>query len=61
MPIFPSDLEVEIALKGCRRGLRVQEVPVSHLTRQEGDSNVRVVRDGLAILLDATRFRLGLK
>jgi glycosyltransferase involved in cell wall biosynthesis len=53
--------EVEIALKGCRRGLRVQEVPVSHLTRQEGDSNVRVVRDGLAILLDTTRFRLGLK
>jgi glycosyltransferase involved in cell wall biosynthesis len=49
--------EVEIPIKAVRRGLTVVEVPISTGPRQAGTSSVRVVRDGLRILWDMTRFR----
>ncbi|REJ88382.1 MAG: glycosyltransferase family 2 protein [Planctomycetota bacterium] len=53
--------EVELPVKALKRGLRVVDVPVTTLARQEGRSNVHVVTDGLTILRDITLFRLGLR
>ncbi|HEY2253504.1 MAG TPA: glycosyltransferase family 2 protein [Planctomycetaceae bacterium] len=52
--------EVELPVKALRRGLRVVDVPVTTDSRQGGQSNVSVVVDGITILYDITRFRLGL-
>jgi glycosyltransferase involved in cell wall biosynthesis len=52
--------EVEIPVKALRQGLRVVDVPVTTDSRQGGQSNVSVVVDGITILYDITRFRLGL-
>jgi glycosyltransferase involved in cell wall biosynthesis len=52
--------EVELPVKAIRKGLRVIDVPVTTDARQGGQSNVSVVLDGLTILFDITRFRLGL-
>jgi len=53
--------EVEIAVKGLARGLRVVDVPVTTEARAGGHSNVRLLRSGLALLRDISMFRLGLK
>ena len=53
--------EVEIPVKALHRGLRVVDVPVTTQSRKAGQSKVRVIRHGLAILRDITLFRLGLK
>jgi glycosyltransferase involved in cell wall biosynthesis len=52
--------EVELPVKALRQGLRVVDVPVTTDSRQGGQSNVSVVADGIVILYDITRFRLGL-
>lgn len=51
--------EAEIAIKGVLRGLRVVDVPVTTAARETGESKVNVVTDGVRLLVDATRFRLG--
>ena len=53
--------EVEIPVKALRKGLRVIDVAVTTDARQGGVSCVNVVVDGLTLLFDITRFRLGLK
>jgi glycosyltransferase involved in cell wall biosynthesis len=53
--------EVEIPVKALREGLRVFDVPVTTDARQGGATNVNVVADGVTILFDITRFRLGLR
>lgn len=53
--------EVEIPVKAIRHKLRVIDVPVTTDARQGGVSCVNVVVDGLSLLFDITRFRLGLK
>lgn len=53
--------EVEIPVKAIRHNLRVIDVPVTTDARQGGVSCVNVVVDGLSLLFDITRFRLGLK
>lgn len=53
--------EVEIPVKALHKGLRVMDVPITTHARKAGQSNVRVVRSGLAILRDITLFRLGLR
>jgi dolichol-phosphate mannosyltransferase len=52
--------EVELPVKAVRHGLRVVDVPVTTDARKGGQSNVSVIVDGLVILWDITRFRLGL-
>lgn len=51
--------EAEIPCKAHRAGFRVVDVAVSTLPRLRGETKVNVVRDGLILLLDITRFRLG--
>ena len=61
---FTSDnysYEVEIPVKALRRGLRVVDVPITTDRRQGGRTNVNVVFDGLKLLRDITRFKLGQK
>lgn len=53
--------EVEIPVKALKKGLRVIDVAVTTDARQGGVSCVNVVVDGLTLLFDITRFRLGLK
>jgi len=53
--------EAEIALKGVRRGLRVEDVPVTTEARHGGATNVSLLADGLALFADLTAFRLGWK
>jgi glycosyltransferase involved in cell wall biosynthesis len=53
--------EVEIPVKALRKGLRVIDAAVTTDARQGGESCVHVVRDGLTLLFDITRFRLGLR
>lgn len=53
--------EVEIPVKALRHGLKVLDVPVTTDARQGGVSCVNVVIDGITLLIDITRFRLGLK
>ncbi|REJ66568.1 MAG: glycosyltransferase family 2 protein [Planctomycetota bacterium] len=53
--------EVEIPVKALKRGLRVVDVPITTDARQGGETCVNVVTDGLVLLLDITRFRLGLR
>lgn len=53
--------EVEIPVKAIKSGLRVVDVPITTDARQGGETCVNVVWDGLALLRDITRFRLGLK
>jgi hypothetical protein len=48
--------EAEIAVKAVRRGLRVQDVAITTDARTEGETKVNVVRDGLRLLRDITRF-----
>lgn len=52
---------VELPVKALRKGLRVVDVPVTFEPRKGGHSRVNVVCDGLALLRDTTRFRLGLR
>ena len=61
---FQSDnysYEVEIPIKALRKGLRVVDVPITTDARQGGETCVKVVFDGIALLRDITYFRLGLK
>ena len=53
--------EVEVPVKALSKGLRVIDVPVTTDARQGGQSSVNVVADGLVLLYDITRFRLGLR
>jgi glycosyltransferase involved in cell wall biosynthesis len=53
--------EVEIPIKALRNKLRVVDVPITTDARQGGETCVNVVFDGVALLRDITRFRLGLK
>jgi glycosyltransferase involved in cell wall biosynthesis len=53
--------EVEIPVKALRKGLRVVDVPITTDARQGGETCVNVVTDGIALLWDITRFRVGLK
>ncbi len=53
--------EVEIPVKALRAGLRVVDVAITTDARQGGETCVNVVWDGLALLRDITKFRLGLK
>jgi cellulose synthase/poly-beta-1,6-N-acetylglucosamine synthase-like glycosyltransferase len=53
--------EVEIPVKALLHKLRVVDVPVTTDARQGGVSCVNVVVDGITLLFDITRFRLGLK
>lgn len=53
--------EVEIPVKAICHKLKVIDVPVTTDARQGGVSCVNVVVDGLTLLFDITRFRLGLK
>jgi dolichol-phosphate mannosyltransferase len=53
--------EAEIPCKAHRAQLRVVDVPVSTLARMKGETKVNVVRDGLRLLVDITRFRLRLE
>ncbi|HUS40815.1 MAG: glycosyltransferase family 2 protein [Pirellulales bacterium] len=53
--------EVEIPVKALRHGLRVVDVPITTDARQGGETCVNVVSDGIPLLWDITRFRLGLK
>lgn len=53
--------EVEIPIRALQKGLRVMDVPVTTDARQGGETCVNVVTDGIPLLLDITRFRLGLK
>jgi dolichol-phosphate mannosyltransferase len=52
--------EVELPVKALRKGLRVIDAAVTTDARQGGQSAVNVVADGITILYDITRFRLGL-
>ncbi len=56
-----SSYEVELPVKALKHRLRVLDVPVTTDARKEGKSNVKLFRDGMAILRDITLFRLGLK
>lgn len=51
--------EAEIAVKAVRLGLRVLDVPITTAARDAGESKVSVARDGIRLLRDITRFRLG--
>jgi len=51
--------EVEIPARALMAGLRVVDVPVTTQARQGGETHVNVVRDGLRLLWDITRFRAG--
>lgn len=51
--------EAEIAVKAVTRGLRVVDVPVTTLARAAGETKVHVVRHGLRLLWDLTRFAAG--
>ena len=53
--------EVEIPVKALSKGLRVVDVPITTEARQGGETCVHVVTDGLQLLRDITRFRLGLQ
>jgi glycosyltransferase involved in cell wall biosynthesis len=53
--------EVEIPVKALGQGLRVIDAAVTTDARQGGQSCVNVVADGLSLLFDITRFRLGLR
>ena len=53
--------EVEIPVKALSKGLRVVDVPITTEARQGGETCVNVVTDGLTLLRDITRFRLGLQ
>lgn len=53
--------EVEIPVKALRQNLKVIDVAVTTDARQGGVSCVNVVVDGITLLFDITRFRLGLK
>lgn len=48
--------EAEIAVRAVRRGLRVVDVPVTTHARAAGETKVNVVRHGLRLLWDLTRF-----
>lgn len=52
--------EAEIPCKALRAGFRVIDVPVATLPRTTGETKVNVVRDGIRLLVDLTRFRLRL-
>lgn len=52
--------EVEIPIRALRKGLRVMDVPITTDARQGGETCVNVVTDGIALLWDITRFRLGI-
>ncbi len=59
---FTSDnysYEVEIPVKALQQGLRVVDVPITTDARQGGRTNVNVVFDGIKLLRDITRFKLG--
>lgn len=51
--------EVEIPARALTLGLRVLDVPITTQARQGGQTHVNVVRDGLRVLWDVTRFRAG--
>ena len=53
--------EVEIPVKALKKGLRVVDVPITTDARQGGETCVNVVTDGVVLLMDITRFRLGLR
>ena len=53
--------EVEIPVKALKKGFTVVDVPITTNQRVAGESSVKVVSDGLAILRDITLFRLGWK
>lgn len=53
--------EVEIPVKALRQGLRVMDVPITTAARAAGESCVNVLTDGLMLLRDISRFRLGIK
>jgi len=53
--------EVEIPVKALRQGLRVMDVPITTDARAAGESCVNVLTDGLMLLRDISRFRLGIK
>lgn len=50
--------EVEIGVKGVRRGLKVVDHPVTTLRRYGGLSHVNVALDGAKLLWDVLRFRI---
>lgn len=50
--------DAELPVKALRAGFRVIDVPITTDARQGGVSAIHVVRDGLRILGDLTRFRL---
>ena len=56
-----SSHAVEIPVKAIRHGLRVIDVPVTTDAKQRGASGVNVVREGITLLIDITRFRLGMR
>jgi glycosyltransferase involved in cell wall biosynthesis len=51
--------EAEIVVNALRRGLRVRDVAITTDARRTGVTNVNVVRDGVRLLWDITRFRFG--
>lgn len=53
--------EVEIPIRALQKGLRVIDVPITTDARQGGETCVNVVTDGIPLLFDITKFRLGLK
>ena len=53
--------EAEIPVKALKKGFRVLDVPVTTDARQGGQTKVNVFSNGLPLLWDITRFRLGLK
>lgn len=53
--------EVEIPVKALRHNLRVMDVPITTDARAAGESCVNVLTDGLMLLWDISRFRLGIK
>ena len=58
---FASDdysYEVEIPARALRAGFRVVDVPISTDARAGGQTKVHVVRDGIPLLWDITRFRM---
>lgn len=66
--IRPEDLksdnysyEVEIPIRALKKGLKVLDVPITTDARQGGETCVNVVTDGIALLIDITCFRIGIK
>lgn len=52
--------DAEIPVKAVRCGLRVIDVPITTDARQGGESCINVVTDGMVILRDMTRIRMGI-